>query len=933
MADEQSRYSRLAQITKLINTKLDLREVLMHVVTAISEEIVQCDSVGIYLPQDDGTYRGFVGKPETINGMTLDMHVVDPAYDRLAKEVIETGQTIYIPDTSKDDRPDKRAIKAFKITSLLVAPVIHENHLYGLAFLFDYGIPMNLNESEIESIQAYINMAAVAIRNSNDLKRKEKLISEKQLLLNVTRELSLSSSIQEALDICFRYVGEVLDNHNIAAHFLDPVAERQITPTSLSSNSDWNEAEWKEQHKRLNVKFEEDPLFIEVISKKESLYVPDVNQDPRPNMEVCRNFNIKSIYILPLITMGDVLGTVSVVQLGETTTHYSRSSMQLVESIVDATAPVLFNLTYMEKQELIIQDRTSEVRKKKEELEQAFSELKQISQEKELILDSAGEGIFGMDLEGTITFSNLSAKSILGYSSTDEMKGASLSHILGVDQEDSASFYDEIHYNNHKRLERTFIKKNGKTFPAEYMITPQQIDQNVVGYVVTLKDITARKQMEEQIKYHAYYDSVTNIPNRTLFQDRLNQALAYAESQERLLAVLFLDLDRFKQINETFGHSFGDSVLRQVAERLEGVLPKEATVSRQSGDEFVILLPNVSNMEEVKGITENILEAFVAPCHIHEQEISVKTSIGISLYPDHGLNAEQLLKRADAAMYRAKERTGNQFQVYSDELESNSLERIQLENDLFKALEQEEEFVLHYQPKVDMRTMEVVGMEALIRWEHPSFGLLPPKTFIPLAEETGIIAKLGTWVIKEACRQRKKWYDQGFREMVMSANLSPQQLNQKNLVDIVAQILRDTGLPAELLELELTENLIIHNTEQTLETIKQLKQLGVLISIDDFGTGYSSLGYLKDFPVDVLKIDKSFIDELTTDSSQSAITDSIISLSQNLNIGVIAEGVETAEQANYLNKKGCHLIQGFYFSPPIPEDEFLDQVSIIKPKR
>ncbi|TGB01990.1 sensor domain-containing phosphodiesterase [Halobacillus salinus] len=932
MADEQSRYSRLAQITKLINTKLDLREVLRHVVTAISEEIVQCDSVGIYLPQEDGTYRGYVGKPETINGMTLDMHVVDPEQDRLAKEVIETGETVYIPDTSKDDRPDRRAIEAFKISSLLVAPLKYENHLYGLAFLFDYGIPMNLNESEVESIQAYINMAAVAIRNANNLSRKEILISEKQLLLNVTRELSLSSSIREALDICFQNVGEVLGNHNIAAHFLDPLAERQIKPSNLSANSVWTEEAWKKEHEQLKVNFRDDALFQDVLKKKESVLIPDVFEDPRPDSDVCRHFNIKGLYMLPLISMGDVLGTIAVADFDGSHSNYSKSAMQLAESIVDATAPVLSNLIYMERQELIIQERTFEVRKKKEELEEAFTDLKQVSKEKELILDSAGEGIFGMDLDGNITFSNLSAKRILGYQITEDVRGNSLYEVFNVTQEDEESSHPFIQdgMQFHKRLERTFAKKDGTTFPAEYMITPQQIDQQIVGYVITFKDITARKQMEEKIKYHAYYDSVTNIPNRTLFQDRLNQALAYAETQERSLAVLFLDLDRFKQINDTFGHSFGDSVLKLVADRLGAVLPKEATVSRQSGDEFVILLPSVEHLEEAIAYTEEIIKIFIAPFHIHNQEITIKSSIGISMYPDHGLNGEQLVKHADAAMYRAKERTGNQYQVYSDDIDTDSLMKIKLENELFKALEREEGFVLHYQPKVDMRTQEVMGMEALVRWEHPSYGLLPPREFIALAEETGAITKLGRWVLKEACRKRKEWYDLGFKAMVMSVNLSPQQLSQRNLVETVSGILEDTGLKPELLELELTENLIIHNTKQTVATIADLKRLGVQISIDDFGTGYSSLAYLKDLPVDTLKIDKSFIDDIT---NNSAITDTIISLAKNLHLHVIAEGVETKEQAQCLHKKGCHLIQGYYFSPPIPADAFLDRISTIISER
>ncbi|RWZ52208.1 EAL domain-containing protein [Halobacillus fulvus] len=916
MADEQSRYSRLAQITKLINTNLELSEALEHVVTAISEEIVQCDSVGIYLPQGDGTFRGYVGKPETIAGMTLDMHVIDPEQDPLAKEVIDTNETIYIPDTSQDDRPDKRAIEAFKISSLLVAPLSYEDELYGLAFLFDYGIPMNLTPDEIESIQAYINMAAVAIRNANDLTRKEALIADKQLLLDVTRQLSLCSSIKEALDCCFHYLGRVLKNDNAAAHFLDPIAEKQIKPTSLSEHSDWNEEKWKETHAALQVNFKDDPLYQEVIYNKQSIMIPDVTVDPRANQEACKFFEIKGLYILPLIAVGEVLGTISIANLDQEGYIYPANAIQLAESIVDATAPVLFNLIYMEKQELIIQDRTSELREKNDELVKAIRELRQISREKDLILNSAGEGIFGMNLNGEITFSNPSATQMLGYDDENELVGLSFRKIFNWDQSENQTFSLECE-ESHRRSEQILSRGNGDKFPAECVITPQREEDTVVGYVVTFKDITSRKQMEEKIKYHAYYDSVTNIPNRMLFQDRLNQALTYASLQESSVAVLYLDLDRFKKINDTFGHTFGDSILRMVASRLQEAIPTEATVSRQGGDEFIILLPSVENVEEVETITKEIMKIFHAPFVVQGQEMAVKTSIGISIYPDHGTSAEVLVKHADVAMYKAKDLSGNQFQLYNSSLEDYSIENIQLENDLFKALNHDDEFILYYQPKLDLRTTSIIGFEALIRWNHPKLGMLSPKQFIPLAEETGLIIDLGQWVIRESCKQMKKWYDLGYTDVAVSANLSPQQFNQEDLVEMVSQILKETQLPPENLELELTENLIIYNTKKTLRTIQELKELGIKISIDDFGTGYSSLGYLKDFPVDTLKIDKTFIDDITTNSNNAAITNTIITLARSLNLNVIAEGVESKEQADYLNKHDCHLIQGYFFSPPL----------------
>ncbi|MGP4062787.1 EAL domain-containing protein [Halobacillus sp. H74] len=925
MAEEQTRYSRLAHITKLINTKLDLREVLEHVVTAISEEIVRCDSVGIYLPREDGTYQGYVGKPALINGMSLDMHIVNPQFDLLAKEVIETGKAIYIPDTSKDDRPDQRAVQAFKINSLLVAPISYGDELYGLVFLFDYGAPMNLTTSEIESVKAYVNMAAVAIRNANNLTRKEKLISEKQLLLNVTRDLSLCSSLQEALDKCFYYLGKVLDNPDIGAHFIDPVLTHNLTPASLSKESDWSEEEWKETHQRVKFKYEEDLVFQEVIETKQSIMIPDVYKDRRPNHEICKDFGIQGLYMIPLVSIGKVLGAVAIVNLNNTDHVYPDSSRQLAESIVDTTAPVLFNLLYMEKQEMIIQERTSEITHKNTELEGAIADLKQLSREKALILNSAGEGIFGIDLDGEITFANPSATGLLGYDNEKEIIGCSYKQIFNWDDlvtdEDTfiKSFEQVQHYDGSDHF---FSTKEGGSFPVEYVITPQKEDNFTVGYVVTFKDVTSRKQMEEKIKYHAYYDSVTNIPNRVLFQDRLNQALRYAELNQKPVAIMFLDLDRFKKINDTFGHSFGDKVLKMVAERLQQAIPKEATVSRQGGDEFIILLPTIQRKEHAVNCAQRILHTFDEPFTVMNQEVAIKTSIGISLYPENGESAETLIKHADVAMYKAKEMSGNQFQLFFPDIENRAVEQIQLENDLFKALQHDWEFELYYQPKFNVRTNELIGMESLIRWNHPQLGTLSPAHFIPLAEETGLIIPLGEWVIRKACLQMKKWYEDGHKNLVISANLSPHQFSQKKLVPMVKEILIETGLPPFLLELELTENLIIHNTEQTLKTIGELKELGVQISIDDFGTGYSSLGYLKDFPVDTLKIDKSFIDDITTNSNNAAITKTIITLADSLHLNVIAEGVEKEEQAKFLADHGCHWIQGFYYSRPLQSKAF-----------
>ncbi|KGP74630.1 EAL domain-containing protein [Pontibacillus yanchengensis] len=924
MSNEHSRYSRLANLTKMINTKLELREVLQHVVTAISEEIVSCDSVGIYLPEGDGTYRGYVGKPEVLNGMTLDMHVVDPEEDPLAKEVINTQKSVYIADTARDNRPDQNAVNAFEIKSLLVTPISYADELYGLVFLFDYGIPMDLTDTEIQTVEAYVNMAAVAIRNAETLTRKEKLLSDKQLLLDVTRELSLSSTIQEVLDKCFHYVGQILENPNIGAHLLDPIADKKIKPAKLSHHSDWTEKDWKETHQKVQVDFSNDQVFQEVIQSKKPVYISDVTQDSRPSQEACKEFGIKGVLMMPLRSMGSVLGTIAVVNLNQVGRIYQDSDLQLAQSIVDTTASVLANLLYMEKQEEIIEERTSELQCKNEELSEVVHELQRLSRENEMILNSAGEGIFGLDNEGTITFCNPAASQLLGYERKEELIGQHYAQIFYRFPEKASAEDNDIEKiasMEHFGSDEKFFRQDGSEFPVEYIVAPIRGEGEEGGFVVTFKDITFRKQMEEKVKYHAYYDSVTNLPNRVLLKDRLEQAINYAQLHEEQLAVLFLDLDRFKNINDTFGHSYGDLLLEQVANRLEDSVRKVDTVSRQGGDEFTIILPNIQYHEEIESISERILHSFARPFDLNGMEVFASTSIGISVYPHDSEDPEVLIKNADTAMYKSKELSGNKYQFYTKDMDFNTMENVKIENALYKALSKDE-FRIFYQPQMEAHTHRVVGVEALIRWEHPTMGMISPGEFIPIAEETGLIIPIGEWVLQNACHQIKEWESRGYDGISVSVNLSARQFKQRNLVSVVKGALKDTGVDPRHLELELTENIIIQNTDETIKTMKELKELGIQISIDDFGTGYSSLGYLKNFPISTLKIDKSFVADVLENSNNEAITHTIITLAHNLDLKVIAEGVETKEQLDFLTSKDCDFLQGYYFSKPIPADEF-----------
>ena len=478
---------------------------------------------------------------------------------------------------------------------------------------------------------------------------------------------------------------------------------------------------------------------------------------------------------------------------------------------------------------------------------------------------------------------------------------------------------------------RIVIAGGERTLHAE-LVTVLDEAGDAVCLTGTIQDITERKRAEEQIRLLAYYDALTGLPNRRFFQQQLEQALVYANRNDRMLAVLFLDLDRFKLVNDTLGHGVGDRLLQDVADRLLRCVRKSdclaraeddcppSLVSRLGGDEFTIMLSDIEHFQDVARVARRILDTVSVPYSLEGQEVFVSTSIGISLYPFDATTASDLIRNADGAMYQAKEQGRNGYQIYDESMSAKALERIILESQLHKALK-EGEFTIFYQPQVASRSGTVVGLEALVRWNSKELGMVEPGRFLPLAEEIGLVIQIDQWVMRNACRQLCSWLEAGMPPVTVAVNISGQHFMKNELLETVTAILDETRLAPELLELELTEGVLMAHTERTVQTLQALKEMGVRLAIDDFGTGFSSLSYLKRFPLDVLKIDRTFINDITTDPDDAAITLATIEMAHTLKLQVIAEGVETPEQLEFLVKNRCELYQGYLYSHPVVPQE------------
>ncbi len=545
----------------------------------------------------------------------------------------------------------------------------------------------------------------------------------------------------------------------------------------------------------------------------------------------------------------------------------------------------------------------------------------------QVTLESIGDAVITTDVGAIVEYINPVAEALTGWTMAEAV-GLSLDLVFHTVNEETGETIESpitrclreecvVELANHIVL----MDRKGSSIAVEFSAAPiRDRNEAVIGVVLVFRDVSYKRSHLKELAHQAQHDALTGLPNRHWFNESLSHALIQSRSKPGMLAVMFLDLDRFKLINDTMGHNLGDQLLKKVAERVGQTLRAGDTLARLGGDEFLILLPEIRNDQEVVSVSERILKAFSQPIMMEDNEVYMSTSIGISLYPRDGTDMETLVKQADTAMYYAKEKGRNNYQFFTDELNIKANERLTTEYSLRKALARDE-FILHYQPQVDFENGCIVGLEALVRWHSKERGIIAPAAFIPIAEETGLIVPIGEWVLRAACQQNVAWQLQGYSPMRMAVNISARQFREFNFIKVVEGILEETGMEAHLLELEITESIAMENGETTAEMLRSFKELGVRISIDDFGTGFSSLNYLRRMPIDTLKIDQSFIGDISTGENGEEVVAAIIQLAKNLKLKVIAEGVETDTQWSFLKDKECNEMQGFLFSKAVTSQE------------
>lgn len=645
----------------------------------------------------------------------------------------------------------------------------------------------------------------------------------------------------------------------------------------------------------------------------------DFRHDPATSFwhELSSKFEWGASAALPLHRNGKVIGTFNI--YADDQTVFDQQGQNL---LIEMTSDIDFALDNFD------------IEHEREQFKGKLLESEEISR---LVLENSLDAIINMDSQGLIIEWSGGAQKIFGYTRENAL-GQKLANLIipERDREAHTNGMSRVMSTNQsnmtgRRIEVSALRFDGTEIPVEMAVAKIETG-NLVFFSAFVRDITNRKEYEKQIQQLAHYDALTNLPNRILLQDHFKYALSIVKRNKSKLAVIFLDLDHFKDINDTLGHSIGDLLLKEVANRLQSTLREEDTLSRLGGDEFILILPD-TDFVGASNVSQKLLSIMAVPYQIESLELTVTGSVGVALYPNDGSDFEILSQKADTAMYRAKQEGRNQYRFFTAEMQATSSRNLQLVNALRYAMERNQ-FSLHYQPQVSLTKNCIIGTEALLRWYHPDLGTISPAEFIPIAEDSGLIISIGEWVLRQAVQQAKLWLNEGHDSLIMAVNISAIQFRHPDLPKLVTQILEEFGLAPEYLELELTEGVAMYDPQGAIEMIDKLHALGIRVSIDDFGTGYSSLSYLKKFKIYKLKIDQSFVRDISTDPEDKAIVSAVISMSKSLGLQTIAEGVETIEQLTYLRAQGCDEVQGYYYSKPMPAeqlDRYFREFKLLKP--
>jgi diguanylate cyclase (GGDEF)-like protein/PAS domain S-box-containing protein len=670
-----------------------------------------------------------------------------------------------------------------------------------------------------------------------------------------------------------------------------------------------------------------DPVRKMMVKTRQPVILPDLQNDPRISEEA-REFyqraSLVSAATLPVLFQDEVVGLLRVGSLKPTS--FEPPTFDLLRNLAFQAAVVVKGVQLWgelqrsrkktERYAAKLQSRNQELLNEISERERAEEALRSSEEQFRDLVENISEVIFTLDKDGQVTYVSPVVQQIAGYSPA-EVVGRPIADFIHPEDLPPTETFQAMVSGTLAPSEFRIFTKSGETRWVRTSSRPILDGDRVVGLRAVLVDITDRKLAENQVKYVAYHDALTGLPNRRLLMDRLAVALAHRHRDHRPLAIMFLDLDHFKLVNDTVGHAKGDQMLQRVAERLTSIVREGDTIARLGGDEFTVLLPEVAGVKDACEIARRILEQFRLPWVLAGQEFHATVSIGIAMYPQDGEDAETLLRNADTAMYRAKDQGRDNFQLFVSAMNVDVRQRVTMESELRRALSRGE-LAVYYQPQVNTGTRQIVGMEALARWQHPERGILYAAEFIPLAEETGLIMPLGEWVLRTACAQNKAFQEAGLPPVRVAVNLSSRQFQDPRLVDMVAQVLKETGLDAHYLELEITEGTAMRDIEFTIRMLNELREMGVHVSIDDFGTGYSSLAYMRILPVDSVKIDRSFVSDAPTNPQDAAILAAIVAVARTLNLRVIAEGIETADQLALVKDRECYEAQGYLFGEAVP---------------